>query len=392
MKKTFSYLLIVLALASCKKPIVQPPVDFQSVVACDRIYRVVVDIDGNVWHWASSNHHEDPRKEFVYTNKNFPIEPEKIKTLSNVVSVSLSPKTGKAVAVTDNGLCFTWEYCGSISSTNNIFFYSEQPKLFSSVDNVRYAYFDYVNFVRYNPKKGFDDVDMIKGLFVVHNDGTAEFLDTNEKRYPVKLPDNEKIKYMTELMILSKSGKLYCVKTSDYEKEEMNIELVAENCYFVQLYPNGGSVFQNNGRQLRLSIDSETDVTTHEEMRTNIKFWGRSSYNMRLISYDGMLFDHFRIKVLNTDHIDNLVYLSDDLYLSADGTLFESTGGKYEETSMGKSVVNDTVSRLLIGDKISRVENVKILYTKHLIDYLPSKLDDPNEDNDNTLGDGVYPQ
>jgi len=378
MKKTFFYLLFILALASCNNKSTQQssptqlPIDFQTVVASDRIYRVVVDIDGNVWHWVSSNPHQDPQNEFVYTNKNLPTKPQKIETLSNIVSVSLSD--GTAIAVTGDGLCFKWEYYGSEfvqPSTYNIFAYNEQPKQVNTAENVKYAYSDFVYFVWYNAKEGFDDVDMDKGLFIVHNDGTAEFLNSNGKRNPIKLPGNDKIRYMTEFMILSESGKVYCVRASNYEKVEININLVAKNCLFVQLFPTGGSVFQKDGKQSRLWIEAvnDYDVATGGELKTNIKFWGRSSYNTRHIRYDGVLLDCLGNVLKNAD-INNLIYLSDDLYLRADGTLFESTGGKYEETSMEEG--GNVTPRRLFGDEIRRVENIKI-YTTNLIENLPSK-------------------
>ena len=112
MKRIFFYFLFILALVSCKnkssqKPSsIQSPVDFHTVVASDRIYRVVVDTEGDVYHWVSSNHHQDSSNEFVYTNENLPTKPKKIEMLSNVVSVSLSD--GTAIAVTGEGLCYKW--------------------------------------------------------------------------------------------------------------------------------------------------------------------------------------------------------------------------------------------------------------------------------------------
>ena len=92
---------------------------------------------------------------------------------------------------------------------------------------------------------------------------------------------------------------------------------------------------------------------------------------MRHIRYDGVLLDCLGNPLNNAD-INNLIYLSGDLYLRADGALFESTGGRYEEKSMGKGG-NDVTPRRLFGDKIQRVENIKI-YTTNLIENLPSKI------------------
>ena len=382
MKRTFFYLLFILALVSCKEKASQKssqnqlPVDFQTVVASDRIYRVVVDIDGNVWHWVSSNPHQDPRNEFVFTNKNIPTKPKKIETLSNVVSVSINE--GVAIAVTGEGLCFKWKYCDS----NGNFVYNEQPKQISSLKNVKYA-----NPYYYNSNEG--------AIFVVHNDGTAEFLDysyseDNPIRHPIKMPNSDKIRYMDVYMILSESGKVYCIK--DYiEFGELNtqlsVNLLAKNCIFVQLFPTSGSIFQNNGKQVQLQIEVGPDVTTWRgEFKTNIKFWGDSFYNMRNIRYDGILLDCLGNKVLNTD-ISNLIYLSGDLYLRADGTLFESIGGRYEETSTGEGISNDATPRRLFDDKIRKMENMKI-YTTHLIENLPSKID--VDENKNYSLKGIY--
>ena len=122
----------------------------------------------------------------------------------------------------------------------------------------------------------------------------------------------------------------------DVDDCESKLSERALNSIFVQLFSlNGsfsnGSVFQTDGTQRLLLGGGSKWWYNPFKNNPNIKFLGCSVYNVRHIRYDGILLDCLG-EALNVD-INNLVYLSGDLYLRADGTLFESTGGKYEEES-----------------------------------------------------------
>jgi len=351
----------------------QYPIDFQTIVAADRIYRVVVDDNGNPWHWVSPNHHQDPQGRYVYTNSNLPTIPQRIEKLSNVVSISLAD--GIAIAVTGDGLCFTWNYC----ELNDSMFVYNEPKQISTVKDVKYAYYS---------------SDIIYPFVVVHKNGTAEYYDIDWKFYRIKMPSGEKIKYLVDFMILSETGKVYCAKVNDSNNKNADVDVYLvriydqeqlPECEFIQLFSANGSIFQRNGKQRGLSIEAggSPAVWAQSERKTNIKFWGNSFYNMRHIRSDGVLLDCLG-GVVSTE-ISDFIYLSGDLYLRADGILFESVGGQYEESSVDEG---NNIPRSLSGDKLHRIDNIRI-YTTNLVDNLP-KITTGNSLDDNRIFKGIY--